>query len=130
MAGRWGIVGQRLANRLGAQVGQSISIQMRDGPRNPMGQGSGGRSISSVVASATRPEKGISTYQLTVRGILDAGGPEDDQLLAPLATVQQVANLEGKIRRVEVSALTKPEDAFARSDVSKMSPDQFERWNC
>ena len=124
------LVGQRLANRLGAQVGQSISIQMTEGPRNPTGQGSDGTSISSAVASASRPEKGISTYQLTVRGILDTGGAEDDQLLAPLATVQQVANLEGKIRRVEVSALTKPEDAFARSDVSKMSPDQFERWNC
>ena len=98
------LVGQRLAKKLGVTIGQSISI---------------------VAQAGTSPK-----VALEVRGILDSGGPEDDQVLAPLAAVQHFAGLEGKIRRVEVSALTKPEDAFARSDVSKMSPDQFERWNC
>ncbi len=124
------LLGQRLAKRLGAEVGQTISIQIAGGSRNQLGQGSGSAPFSSASANPGRPDKGISTFELSLRGILDTGGPEDDQLLAPLATVQRVANLEGKIRRVEVSALTKPEDAFARSDVSKMSPDQFERWNC
>jgi putative ABC transport system permease protein len=65
-----------------------------------------------------------------VRGVIETGGGEDDQALAPLATVQRLAGLEGKVRRVEVSALTKPEDAFARSDPSKLSPEQFDRWYC
>jgi putative ABC transport system permease protein len=51
-------------------------------------------------------------------------------VLAPLATVQSLAGLEGKVRRVEVSVLTKPEDAFARSDVSKLSPEDLDRWYC
>jgi putative ABC transport system permease protein len=51
-------------------------------------------------------------------------------VLAPLATVQRLAGLEGKVRRVEVSALTKPEDAFARSDVSKLSAQDLDRWYC
>lgn len=29
-----------------------------------------------------------------------------------------------------MSALTKPEDAFARSDVTKLSPEEFDRWYC
>jgi len=124
------LLGQRLAKRLGASVGQTISIQIAGVPQNQLGQGSGRAPITSANASPSPPHKRSSTFELTVRGILDSGGPEDDQLLAPLATVQRAANLEGKIRRVEVSALTKPEDDFARSDISKMSPDQFERWSC
>ena len=65
-----------------------------------------------------------------MRGVLETGGPEDDQVLAPLAMVQRLAGLEGKVRRIEVSALTKPEDALARSDVSKLSPEEFDRWYC
>lgn len=72
----------------------------------------------------------IPTLRLTVRGILDTGGAEDDQLLAPLGVVQRWTGLEGKVRRVEVSALTKPEDAFARRDTGKMSPQEFDRWFC
>jgi putative ABC transport system permease protein len=51
-------------------------------------------------------------------------------VLAPLASVQRWAGMEGKIRRIEISALTKPEDAFARSDVSRLSGEEFDRWYC
>ena len=36
----------------------------------------------------------------------------------------------GKVRRVEVSALTKPEDEFGRSDVTKLNAADYERWYC
>jgi putative ABC transport system permease protein len=72
----------------------------------------------------------ISNFQFHVSGILDSGGAEDDQILAPLGAVQKFAGLEGKVRRVEVSALTKPEDAFARADVTKLSAKDFDRWYC
>ena len=36
----------------------------------------------------------------------------------------------GAVRRVYVSALTKPEDAFARRDPKSMSPDVYDRWYC
>jgi len=68
--------------------------------------------------------------ELPVLGILETGGREDDQLLAPLELVQSLAGLHGKVRRVEVSALIKPEDAFARSDVTKLSGEAFDRWYC
>ena len=67
---------------------------------------------------------------LTVAGILETGGAEDDQVVAPLRAVQRWAGLEGKVRRVEVSALTKPEDDFARVDVSTLAPAEFDRWYC
>ena len=34
------------------------------------------------------------------------------------------------MRRIYVSALTKPEDEFARRDPRTMTPEMFERWNC
>jgi len=71
-----------------------------------------------------------STMALAVSGILHTGGEEDDEVLAPLAAVQQFTGLEGKVRRVEVSALTKPEDDFGRSDVTKLSPAKYEVWYC
>jgi len=71
-----------------------------------------------------------STIDLAVSGILHTGGEEDDEVLAPLATVQKFTGLEGKVRRVEVSALTKPEDSFGRSDVTKLSAAEYERWYC
>jgi putative ABC transport system permease protein len=71
-----------------------------------------------------------SKFEFRVSGVLETGGEEDDQIIAPLAAVQKLANLPGEIRRLEVSALTKPEDAFARSDVTKLSPEEFDRWYC
>ena len=34
------------------------------------------------------------------------------------------------VSRVEISARTKPEDAFAKSDPAKLSPKQHDRWYC
>ena len=67
---------------------------------------------------------------LTVVGILTTGGPEDDAIVAPLAMAQQLANKPGQYRRLYVSALTKPEDAFARKDPKTMTPAEFDTWYC
>ena len=83
-----------------------------------------------AAASPASKQRLGSSANLIVRGVLETGGPEDDQVLGPLDMVQRLAGLEGKVRRVEVGALTKPEDAFARSDLSKLSPEQFDRWYC
>jgi len=66
----------------------------------------------------------------TVSGILSAGGEEDNQLVAPLAVAQQLIGRPGAVRRIYVSALTKPEDALARRDPKSMSPELYDRWYC
>ncbi|HXJ44054.1 MAG TPA: FtsX-like permease family protein [Bryobacteraceae bacterium] len=66
--------------------------------------------------------------QLT--GIISAGDEVDDRVLLPLALVQQALNKPGLIDRIDVAALTKPEDDFARKDPRTMTPAEFERWNC
>jgi putative ABC transport system permease protein len=67
---------------------------------------------------------------LTVKGIYSSGGAEDDGVVAPLSIVQQYLQKPGQYRRLEVSALTKPEDDFARRDPKTMKADEFERWSC
>jgi len=63
-------------------------------------------------------------------GILTSGGAEDDQIVAPLELAQQILGRKGAVRRLYVSALTKPQDALARRDPRTMNPELFERWYC
>jgi putative ABC transport system permease protein len=67
---------------------------------------------------------------LKIAGILSTGGPEDSAIVAPLGVVQQLADEPEKYRRLYVSALTKPEDAFGRKDPKSMSAAEYDRWYC
>lgn len=72
----------------------------------------------------------ISGRELRVSGILSTGQAEDDQIIAPLALAQQILGKPGAVRRIYVSALTKPEDAFGRRDPKSMSGEIYDRWYC
>lgn len=65
-----------------------------------------------------------------VTGILSTGGPEDGEIVAPLWVAQQLLGRPDAVRRVYVSALTKPEDALARRDPKSMGPEMYDRWYC
>lgn len=65
-----------------------------------------------------------------VAGILSTGGAEDEQVVAPLHVAQQILGKPDAVRRVYVSALTKPEDALARRDPKSMSGEVWDRWYC
>jgi putative ABC transport system permease protein len=65
-----------------------------------------------------------------VSGILSTGGPEDDEIVAPLGLAQGILGRPGAVRLVYVSALTKPEDAFARRDPKSLSGAVYDRWYC
>jgi len=67
---------------------------------------------------------------MKVVGLLSSGGPEDESVLAPLSVAQELANKPGQYRKLFVSALTKPEDAFARKDPKTMTPVEYDRWYC
>jgi putative ABC transport system permease protein len=67
---------------------------------------------------------------LRVAGILSSDGAEDNQIVAPLALAQQILGKPSAVKRVLVSAMTKPEDALARRDPKTMSPELFDRWFC
>jgi putative ABC transport system permease protein len=85
--------------------------------------------------AAKRARKGGDTIDISgvphrVSGILSSGGAEDNQIVAPLGLAQQILGKPGAVRRLYVSALTKPEDALARRDPKTMSGELFDRWYC
>lgn len=66
----------------------------------------------------------------SVSGILSTGSVEDDQIVAPLAVAQEILGKPGAVRRVYVSALTKPPDALSVRDPKTMTPEVYDRWYC
>jgi putative ABC transport system permease protein len=65
-----------------------------------------------------------------VVGVLHTGADEDGQLLVRLSDLQPLVHREGFVDAIQVAALTKPEDDFARKDPATMNPQDRERWNC
>ncbi|HEY4743057.1 MAG TPA: ABC transporter permease [Desulfuromonadaceae bacterium] len=105
--GRWpedaaeAMMGAALARRLNIASGGDVAVRVR------------GRS-----------------QQFRVVGIVATGGYEEEQLFAPLVTVQSLLQQQGKVSRVLVSALTVPMDDFGRKDPATMSKDEYEKWYC
>jgi putative ABC transport system permease protein len=100
------VFGAKLAKRLSLRIGDQALINV------------------------SNAEKVQHYLPCSVTGILSAGGAEDDALLMPLSRVQQLANRPSQYRKLYVSALTKPEDDFARRDPKTMNAGEFERWSC
>jgi putative ABC transport system permease protein len=110
-------IGSTLANKLGLHAGDALQLELPNTPQVV--------TTNSKIAST-----GDSVKSLHISGVVSTGDENDDKLLLPLATAQVLANLPNAVARVEVSARTKPEDAFARADPDKLSPAQREIWYC
>jgi putative ABC transport system permease protein len=95
------LIGSSLARRTGLGIGDSIDVRV-----------------------------GEKVQTLTVTGIVSTGGREDNAILAPLQIAQSLAGRPGHYRRLLVSALTKPADAFSERDPSSMTPVEYDRWYC
>ncbi len=65
-----------------------------------------------------------------IAGVVSSGDEADDRVLLPLARLQQLLHKPGVVDRIDVAALTKPEDDFARKDPKTMTAKEFERWDC
>jgi len=72
----------------------------------------------------------INSNKHRVSGILSSGSAEDGQVVAPLGIAQSIMGRPGAVRTIFVSAVTKPEDAFARRNPDSLSPADRDRWYC
>ena len=71
--------------------------------------------------------------EVTLVGVYDAGGDEDEQLYATLDLVQELTDRENKVASVEVSALTTPDNELARRaarNPAALSSRDYETWYC
>ncbi len=107
------VLGSKLAASLGASIGSVIYLNKDNGDY-----------ASLVRNHSVRPKP------LSVVGIASTGDNADDAVFMDLADLQDFLNAPDAISRIEISARTKPEDAFARKDPDTLSPAQHEIWYC
>lgn len=89
-----------------------------------------GQHLAAKLGLQTGEQIKLNGRSRTIAGILSTGGAEDDEVVAPLSLAQQILGRPDAVRRIYVSALTKPEDAFARRDPKSLSPAMYDRWYC
>lgn len=66
-------------------------------------------------------------------GIVHSGGAEEEQLIAPLNSVQELTNSSGKFKQLLVSALVTPQNQLYQKyqrNPSTLTPQEFERFSC
>lgn len=114
--GRWpkddsdqAVIGKTLADRLGVKTGDTITLTKK---------GADGQ---------TRQQK----VELT--GVYDSGDDENGSLYMASSTAQVLANLPDSVDKIEVKALTTPENDLARKaaqNPAALSQDDWETWYC
>jgi putative ABC transport system permease protein len=106
------VVGKTLAKRKGIHDGDRIFLAVPD----------------STLRRDLKPVFPLVPF--TVTGILSSGDNEEQDIVVSLADAQTLARLPQVYRRLYVSALTKPEDAFGRRDPKTMTPAEYDKWYC
>ena len=100
----------------------------------PRDDGNEGLIGAELAKHIPRSEQGsmiaLSGFAVHVSGVLTTGGSEDMAIIAPLSLAQKLAQAPDAVDKIYVSALTKPEDAFARRDPDRMTPADRDRWYC
>ncbi|MDR3279018.1 MAG: ABC transporter permease [Synergistaceae bacterium] len=97
------MIGANLASKLGVGAGDKISISAKE------------------------------SGELYIAGVFHSGGGEDDVMFVPLAFAQEIADERGLVSRVDVSALTTPENELARRaarDPNSLSRHEWDTWYC
>lgn len=98
------MLGKDLATRLDVSVGQSIQLSKND-----------------------------ASQSIQVVGIFDSGDDDNSAIYLPSSVAQTLAGLPDQINRIEVKALTTPENDLARKaakNPAALSQDEWETWYC
>jgi putative ABC transport system permease protein len=116
LQGRWPANNHEvvLGNRLAKQLEVAVGAQM----------------LFGVEEIYWREGKSPPAFPSQVVGIVDAGDDKNKQILLTLNAAQYFISTPDAISRVEISARTKPEDAFARKDPETLSPKDHDIWYC
>lgn len=104
-----GLIGTTLASKLGVATGDTVTLYKTtaDGSRNKQ--------------------------QITITGIYDSGDSDNNAMYIPSFTAQVLANLPDSIDKIEVKALTTPDNDLARKaskNPNALTQDEWETWYC
>jgi putative ABC transport system permease protein len=118
------VLGSALASQLGlssASINSTLDLHVS----------SSATASAAAPAATASPANGTGDQPMCqLTGILTTGDSEDHALLLPLSRAQLLSSRPGQVRRLFVSAMTKPEDSFSRRNPDAMTPADFDRWYC
>ncbi|MDK7733706.1 ABC transporter permease [Propionimicrobium lymphophilum] len=112
----WQVEGQWASDSGEAMVGSSVAKK-------------NGWSVGDQIEISS--DKGTSS--LKVAGIYTAGSDEDRTMYIPLAEAQKLSDRPGQVGKIEVRALTTPDNELASRaarDPSTLSLEEWETWYC
>ena len=89
-----------------------------------------GAALAKRIGASPGSSVNLFGEPFTVAGILSTGGKEEDRALVRLEVLQRLTGRIAQVDAIEVGALTKPEDAFARKNPRQMTPVEYDRWYC
>ena len=103
------MLGKDLAAKLGVNVGGDLTL------------------------AKTTADGANNTVTLKVTGIYDSGDDENGSVYLPSSVAQKLAGLPDSVDKIEVKALTTPENDLARKasrNPAALSQDEWETWYC
>ena len=104
-----GVIGKTLASELGATTGDTITL-------------------NKTTASGKKNEQKIK-----LTGVYDSGDEDNGSLYIASSTAQVLADLPDSVDKIEVKALTTPENDLARkaaANPAALSQEEWETWYC
>ena len=85
------------------------------------------------VGDIVKVKLGKRTAEMAVAGIFESGDDEDQYLFTTLPVVQKLSGRSGQVEKIEVSAITSPDDELAvkaARNPALLSGDDYDLWYC
>lgn len=123
------MVGSALAAKLGVNVGDSVTLDKTIAVGVDEGaDGGAGKSDETGKSSTER-----NRVKVKIVGIFDSGDSDNSAIYMPSIAAQTLANLPNSIDKIEVKALTTPDNDLARKaskNPNALTQDEWETWYC
>ncbi len=123
------MVGSALAAKLGVNVGDSVTLDKTIAVGVDEGVDEGAGKSDETGKSGTERNR----MKVKIVGIFDSGDSDNSAIYMPSIAAQTLANLPNSIDKIEVKALTTPDNDLARKaskNPNALTQDEWETWYC
>ena len=123
------MVGSALAAKLGVNVGDSVTLDKTIAVGVDEGADGGAGKSDETGKSGTERNR----MKVKIVGIFDSGDSDNSAIYMPSIAAQTLANLPNSIDKIEVKALTTPDNDLARKaskNPNALTQDEWETWYC
>lgn len=112
--GEQAMAGSAIAAKLGLKIGDSVTLD---------------KTIAASDGNGTERNR----VKVKIVGIFDSGDSDDNAIYMPSIMAQTLANLPDSVDKIEVKALTTPDNDLARKaskNPAALTQDEWETWYC